>query len=256
MSNQQNRIELVDKKLDFFVDAIKEEKKITFSRWGDVEFYLALKKFSPNHPMMKVYNQKKTNKSGHHLHFPQATTKLLSILLAQKKYIWAMGKLSNKNWGDAISNLFKTYSISHEWYDVDVFLRPNCNGELWPLVEQLRNMKILYVGPDHIINNALNEVLGKNNFIGVEVPATDCLLAEEDAFTKIRTILHKENVDLICFSCSMLANILIDRLYDFYDCSVIDFGSIWDIYAGVKSRSFFVNMDNWDDLILRNLNKA
>jgi hypothetical protein len=251
--NNSKFIELINEPMDFYIQKIKSGEKISFSRWGDIEFYLAMKKFAPKHHMMPVYNSKETNKSGHHLHFPQATTKLLSVLLNQKDYMWSMGKLSNKNWGDAIYKLFSTYQIQHDWYDVDVFLRANCNGELWPLVELLRSMKVLYIGPKHVIGTALERVLGKGNYLSIEVPTADCLLAEEDVFKKIQKFQKDEKPDLIGYSCSMLANILIDRLHDYSECSMIDFGSIWDIYAGVRSRSFFVKMDNWDQLMKLNL---
>ena len=57
------------------------------------------------------------------------------------------------------------------------------------------------------------------------------------------------------FSASMMANVLINDLHPVLgqDNWLIDFGSLWDVYVSVQSRSVYKKLD-WEPLIQKNLN--
>jgi len=56
------------------------------------------------------------------------------------------------------------------------------------------------------------------------------------------------------FAASMAANVMIHNLFEELgeSNSLIDVGSLFDIYAGVKSRSIFEDRD-WSEIIRNNL---
>jgi hypothetical protein len=60
-----------------------------------------------------------------------------------------------------------------------------------------------------------------------------------------------------CFSASMTTNVLIHRLYPLMGETswLIDFGSLWDVYVGVKSRSGY-GKEDWTERIRKNLGNA
>jgi hypothetical protein len=52
----------------------------------------------------------------------------------------------------------------------------------------------------------------------------------------------------------MTTNVIIHKLYDEIGAKhwLLDLGSLWDIYAGVKSRTVYHKLD-WDTLIKKNI---
>jgi hypothetical protein len=154
--------------------------------------------------------------------------------------------------GDQIEKFFSKHNIDHDWYWSDVFHRANCKGQLFPIIDVCRKRKMIYVGPKHI-GKVRKKVFGKAVVRFVEVPLPDCCLAEDKILKQLSDAIQKEKPDIVGFSAAMLTNIIMDKLYEETDCHMIDFGSVWDIYAGVKSRSMFRKGKNWPDLIKKNL---
>lgn len=243
-------IDIKREPISFYVDRIQQKERTVFSRWGDVEWFLSLRNLG-NCEFFEILKNRGHNRSGHKFH-KFLTEKLKNILFSQKKYLWGMQPKSLKEMGNIIEKFLQDNKINHQWYWSDVFHRANCKGELFPLIDCCRQLKIVYVGPKHI------RKVEKKIFSGaiakyIEVPLPDCCLEEDKIFKNLSKAIKNENPDLIGFSAAMLTNILIDKLYNETECHMLDFGSIWDIYAGVKSRSMFEKGKNWDALIKKNL---
>jgi hypothetical protein len=244
------KAEVIREPLRFYVGRIKNGERTVFPRWGDVEWFLALRNFG-NCNFFKLLEKKGKNSSGHNFH-RFLTRKLSTVLRNNKDYLWGMQPKSMREMGPVIEKFLDQNKIHHPWYWSDVFHKENCRGRLFPLVEVCRDLKIVYVGPKHI-ESIRKKVFGKAVSRYIRVPLPDCCLAEQQILGDLRKAISEEKPDLVGFSSAMLTNILIDNLYDETGCHMIDFGSVWDIYAGVKSRSMFRNENNWPELINKNL---
>jgi hypothetical protein len=250
VTQSETSIQVIREPLKFYVDRINNNERTVFPRWGDVEWFLALRK-SGNCRFFEILEKKGKNSSGHRFH-PFLTKKLSSVLRNNKDYLWGMQPKSMREMGPLIDDFLTKNKITHPWYWSDVFHRANCNGQLFPIIEVCRDLKMIYVGPKHIAK-VQNKVFGKAVCQYIEVPLPDCCLAENQIFDQLSKGIEKEKPDLVGFSAAMLTNLLIDKLYGETDCHMIDFGSVWDIYAGVKSRSMFRNGNKWPALINQNL---
>jgi len=243
--------EVIREPLNFYVDRIKKGERTVFPRWGDVEWFLALRKFGTC-PFFRILEKKGKNSSGHRFQ-PFLTKKLSDVLKGNKDYLWGMQPKSMREMGPLIDKFLTQHKITHPWHWSDVFHKANCAGRLYPIVEICRDLKIVYVGPKHI-ENVHSKIFGKAVAQYIRVPLPDCCIAEGQVLRKLSEAIQSEKPDLVGFSSAMLTNILIDKLHDKTECHMIDFGSVWDIYAGVKSRSMFRNSDQWPSLIEQNLN--
>lgn len=243
-------IEVKREPLNFYIERIQNGERTVFPRWGDVEWFLALRKFGKGR-FFDILEKKGRNSSGHRFH-PFLTEKLSNVLVSKKDYLWGMQPKSVREMGSEIERFFVQHEIKHEWYWSDVFHRANCAGTLFPMIQMCRNMKMLYVGPVHIKKIHKN-IFGKAIAKFIEVPLPDCCVKEDIIYQALSKAIQEEKPDLIGFSSAMLTNILIDRLYDSTECHMLDFGSVWDIYGGVKSRGMFRKGNNWPQLIQQNL---
>lgn len=119
------------------------------------------------------------------------------------------------------------------WHHGEVFHYASKHGELKPLVDQLQELRVGFVGPKHL--RKLSRYLEYEWFI--EVAKHDCF----NDYAAIRTeILRQPVVDVYSFSAGPTAKLLI---YELHKClssrsTLIDFGSMWDPYCGVKSRHY------------------
>lgn len=119
------------------------------------------------------------------------------------------------------------------WHDADVFHHCSSRAQLLPLVQELRRKPLVFIGPAHI--RRISERLPYVGF--VEVRRRDCY----QDITKTRAeILEQKSPAVFCFSAGPTTKILIAKLFPLLgrDNFLIDFGSLWDIYCGVKSRSY------------------
>ena len=163
-------IEVKREPLNFYIERIQNGERTVFPRWGDVEWFLALRKFGKGR-FFDILEKKGRNSSGHRFH-PFLTEKLSNVLVSKKDYLWGMQPKSVREMGSEIERFFVQHEIKHEWYWSDVFHRANCAGTLFPMIQMCRNMKMLYVGPVHIKKIHKN-IFGKAIAKFIEVPLPD-----------------------------------------------------------------------------------
>lgn len=124
-----------------------------------------------------------------------------------------------------------------KWYAGDVFHRASSQGQLYPLIKYLRQVKVGVVGPRWL--HKLEDVIGYEWF--VEVEEQDCF----QSYSKIRTRIALQSVvDVISFSAGPTTKVLIRQLHPTYSrsTSMLDLGSLWDVFCGVKSRGYHRKM--------------
>jgi len=123
-----------------------------------------------------------------------------------------------------------------QWYFGDVFHRANGARQLAPLVEQLWKRPVVIVGP---------KWLGKLPFAKtlIEVIPKDCWQNVGAIEERLWTI---PTGTIVSFSAGPTTKVLIHRLFPILGdtCWLIDFGSVWDPYCGVLSRTYHRHMKN------------
>lgn len=137
-----------------------------------------------------------------------------------------------------------------EWHDGNVFVVAALKGELLPLVQEMRNRRLVYVGP-HFLLSFATEILGAERFL--TVPAVNCYLQIDVTMQRLRSILDQNPPDIVGFSASMTTNALISRLFPDYGdrTTFIDFGSLFDPFPdnGRISRKYMKYIPR--DVLLR-----
>lgn len=126
------------------------------------------------------------------------------------------------------------------FYDTSVFIKESLAGRLYPLIAELRQMRILYVGPDFLRFHKAGLFSPTGH---VSVPDTNAYLMFDRICSDIKSKLLRGSgskpYDLIGFSCGVLAPILIHQLWsENKDVSLMDFGALWDNYFGRISREY------------------
>jgi len=109
-----------------------------------------------------------------------------------------------------------------------------------PLVKQLRAMKVVVVGPAHL--RAVNRTLFPYDHF-IEIPLKNCYTARRETEAQVREYFNRSGPAVFAFSASIDHQCSIHRLFPLMGPSswLIDFGSLWDVYVGVKSRGGYAS---------------
>jgi hypothetical protein len=210
----------IDKNLfEEFVTNIEESKNFSFSRWGDGEWALILKK-EPTYTHIEKKWGPELLKNG---------STLKNIILSSPKYIIGMQPLAYNNWKDDIEAFIPK---DVETANSDIFHRNSYRGRLDPFINSLKKREVILIGPSYLKNLSLFE------FTHIEVPDMYVWKHIEEITQEIRKTIKKDVV--ILYSCSIMSNVLIDVFFKEFGVAItqIDTGSLWDPYAGVNSRSY------------------
>ncbi len=228
----------LDIPLSHFTELMKSGQVFSFSRWGDGEWIAT----------MNLEGKEKKNCDGH-AYFPEMGKMLQAIIKSNPPYfmalpVRAMGgdkkhrvEGTRKEW----YSWMESNRIYLTWHESVIFHEASWRGELNPFIQALKMYPVILVGPPHL--RRLNSLFRYKDFI--EVPEKNCFTAIDGIEKQIKIRLEKiQGILVLSLSCAMSANILIDRLYPLFGdrCFMIDFGSLWDPYVGIKSRRYHHRM--------------
>jgi len=216
-------INLKPLKLDTLIKKMKHGEYFTLSRYKDGEFYAILQ------------NKVNGNNCDKHKYFPDMGEALLNSLKHPKDHLYGMQPYALRCAGKEIEALFEKHKIDIVWHESDMIHTANMNGELFPLIEQLKKMDVVIIGPER-----LKTVRGKilDNVELVTVPLVDCWLHRNIIEPEILKIAGEGKIYL--FSSSMPTAVFIDDLFPLIGKNswMIDFGSIWESLLGINIRSY------------------
>jgi hypothetical protein len=227
--------------LEWYAEAITIGRPFAFTHWGDGELTCAM-------------GDPGQNCDGHK-YFPGLSLDLRTALMAEvpdhrsPSYFYGIydlvgsrdGKVglgfgNERGFCGRVLRWFERANISRDFVDGQIFHDSNSHGRFGPIFRSLRNKRIMIVGPAHL--RKLNEaIIPYISF--VEVPSPNCYLQKKRLLEEIKATIADSSPDIVSFSASMLANVLIHELVmddEFPGTTMIDFGSIWDPYVGVNSR--------------------
>ena len=216
-------IKLHNHDIDWYINLMKENKKFSFTRWGDGEWLCA----------SGAPGQNKDD----HKYFPEMGAGLREALINNKGYFKATWPLSEEMIGSNIEFIkgFCEYIGVNlvDWYDAGKFELAATYGKLKPLVEQLEKMDYI------IVSEPKKKDLPIKYKDFIEVPLVNCFLEKESIKKQVIEMCDKYEKPVFGFSASMATNVMIDELYPIVGdkCWMIDFGSIWDPFIGNMIRS-------------------
>jgi len=203
---------------------IREGKPFTFSRWGDGEWRAVLG------------TVRGANCDGHAF-FPEMGEELQAVLRSQPSYLMGMQPFATRLLGQRIEKWLASNKLTFNWINADVFHKAAGNGKLGRLIQALQERKVVIVGPDHL--KRINKLVPYAQF--VDVPPKNAFLARRKIVRE--TLAALDSIDepaVVSVSASMPAEIILHELYAKAGQrhTLIDFGSLWDQYVGVKSRKY------------------
>jgi len=223
--------------LAHYVASLQQGRPFSFSRFGDGEWSAILGRDGAN--------------CDGHVYFPELGERLRDTIFHPLDYHYAFQPKAMDLDGREIARFIGKHGVQLAWHDADVFHDANLAGGLYPLVEQLRKMDVVVVGASHL-KHLKEDVFSYVDY--VEIPPENCFLKVDEIKEQILDVAQGRSGLVFSLSASMAANVLIHDLYPLIgrDHWMIDFGSLWDIYAGVKSRGVYRKND-WSSLIRNNL---
>lgn len=217
--------------LSWYVDRINNGQPLAFSRYGDGEFMCAM-------------GVRGKNCDGH-TYFAKMGDELLQALKLhhqEEDFIFATSPIARRLLEKEIVELLTKNGIALNAHHTGVLTESSIAGELSPFVEALSNKRVLYVGPNRLKPFILHHFA--TSF--VDIPLENCYLKITDTLVQIYQHLDRIGYDVVAFSASMAANVMISRIWQNYyrDVSLLDLGSIWDVYAtGLPTRSYMRSME-------------
>lgn len=211
--------------LAWFVAQLQAGTPFAFSRWGDGEWHAVLGRVRGH------------NCDRHPFSLPLSQA-LRAVLDSRPPYLLGMQRLAQRIMGPRIRAYLEPRTLHRlDWIDADVFHDASRLGQLGPLVAALNARAVLLVGPPHL--SKLSPWLGWQQRL--EVPLVDCWAQYGQLRQDVAAVLRAARTSLVVgLSCGMPAKVLLhDLFHDFgRQHTLVDFGSVWDVYAGVPSRVY------------------
>lgn len=238
-------LSMKDVPLSEYVNRLKNRDYFSFIRYGDGEWKALIKGAGMVACRQQVLS-------------PQIQSDMIRSLtshnlVAYPNLIFGMQGLGLRSYGNLIPEFLQKHRLeSIQWIDADVFHFASRDGLLYPLIEQLRKMKVVVIGPK-LLQNLPNGVFRYERFI--EVSEKNCYMDQSAIKARILQA-HKElKEDVVyVFCCGPLAETLILDLH----CQMpknflIDFGSLWDVFCGARTREYTASKKYTSDILKRNV---
>jgi predicted O-methyltransferase YrrM len=218
--------DVVNYNLTHYTQRLEAGETFSFSRWGDGEWLSVLAKRLSN-----------TANCDSHRFFPAMGRELQEVLKSDPPYEIGMQQRALDLYGRDICRFLQAHLPKRQWHFADVFHKASCRGRLAPLLQLLKKLPLLLVGPGYLTN--IDKIIPFQEF--VEVPRKNCYLQLNRIENEILQASKSLPKPFVCsLSASMPAEILIHRLYPRLQEStfLIDFGSLYDPFVGYNTRGY------------------
>jgi hypothetical protein len=201
-------------KLDYYVDKLKKGEKFSFARYGDGELYC-------------MWGKQGKNSNGCY-YTPELRTALLDSMNHKNdpSFIYGLQRVLPHD-----EKRITAQYPDVDWHDSEFLSEAVANGELYPLIEQLRKMRVTVISNDEV-GATTAELFGWKFF--VSVPKSNAYDQRKKIVDMITKVPH--DTDVFLFSCGMAANAIIGELHGKMDGWLLDVGHIWDPFYGLMSR--------------------
>lgn len=247
-------------KLNWFVKRLKDNEPFTFARYGDGEWLTILGFYGMHNSNGCTFTKAlsddmrqvlKQNNSYHHA--------ILKIAKREREVPYKGGW--HPYGGPVIDKWLAENDITTPWYDGDILLEESLKGKLFPLIRELREKSILYVGNKRL--KALN-MRGAGFFpytAYVSPPPQNAHKVKDELLAKIFRAIRRNDINVIGWSSGLAGKVFINEVWLKYpEITQIDFGSMFDGYfepmpnvSPLGSRSYIrKGGHDWEALLRAN----
>lgn len=212
-----------DNNADFYIDKVYNKEHFSFTRWGDGEWLCA-------------NGQRGENCDGHQ-YFPELRNGLRAALINNKPYykaIWPTTHGQIQKNLPLIQRVIDNLGCSIKWANAIVWEDLVIREGIDKLKKALETRNFV------IVSNAPKRQLQIKYVDFIEVPAINCFLEKDRIKSEMINVSSKYEDVVFGLSASMMTNVIVDELYDSIgsNSTMIDFGSIWDVFVGNPTRSY------------------
>jgi hypothetical protein len=186
---------------------LRSGKNFKFARYGDGEFNA-------------IFGKKGSNCDGHE-YFPDLGVKLKNSF--SKRAITGIQPL-------ALTLPYATEALKLlegcNLVNADVLHNASIDGQLYKMVEILKDRNVVCVGPAHLVPLFDQMIIIKDK---------NCWLDYERTIENIRFLMEPDKVFLLC--ASMMSEVIIKH-FEYETVTMIDCGSVFDPYVKINSRRY------------------
>lgn len=196
---------------------IKERKPFTFSRWGDGEW-------------SAILGREGKNCDGHE-YFAEMGKELARVLKSNPHYEVGIQNHALRTMPEIMPWIEKNHLPIDQWVNADVWHHASIKEQFDPFFDAIQNRPVLLVGPHCLTKMEIHSYW-------VEVPERNCWQSFDSIMKGIDNYI--DYADIVLFSASMPAKIMIDRLYAKHGQTktLLDMGSVFMPYVGISNRSY------------------
>jgi len=217
-------LRLARRNLDHYVTKLENKESFALARYGDGEWLTIL----------GYYGRKNSNGCT----FTEELSRdLIRIVRKEYSYDYAILRVAFRRLKYEIETWVTDQNIQINWILGDFLLGASLDGKMYPLIEQLQKRKIFYIGPEHC-KNLHGDFFYIEHFLGV--PKINAHASKEVLESLMFDVVDSRDIDFIGISSGLAAKVFIGDLWEYTDgeIPIIDFGSLWDGYYNVMSRSY------------------
>lgn len=236
-----DRLTTIKHDVNFYANLLHEQKRFALVRYGDGEFAAILGHSGQNCDGCEYY--------------PGLGRDLAATLtkpIADENYFYAIGPMAKRVMGAEIEQWVERETVNvAPWHSTESMLEASIEGRLSPLIRQLKAQRVLYVGPNrlHEESGTVAGMFPVARYLGI--PTSNAYQRMFLIDRALRDAIREVKPTVIGFSAGMVSNLLIYNFWSQTDATLIDFGSIWDGYAGFTTRSYHRKRD-WEALRRQN----
>jgi hypothetical protein len=227
-------INVIQLPAEHYLNAIEKNEPFSFSRFGDGEVLCMLRpEFYKNRPQYKDWiftcgielKQIFKNKYDYYHCFLDCT-------------FWNRGPHP----GDDFEIFLNETCPDFPFYDGEIWQNLSFSGEITKITRTISPYNPVFIGGKHLAN--MKYVTGMDHNIELIAIDDNNGYLERDQVKDAILKKVEEGHRLFCFSASVLTKALADELYPVIgdSCFLIDFGSVFDPYCGILSRSTMVSV--------------
>lgn len=221
--------------LSWFTERLRAGRAFAFARYGDGEFQCLL-------------GQSGQNCDG--VRYGAELASALAQTLSQPRggeYQYALGPKTRTVAG--VGAWLQQHSRVEHWVSTETLLAASLRGELAPLVAALRTRRVALVGGAHLVHLPVLDPLAH-----VVVPEATAWEHREAIRAGAEAALCA-GADTLLFSAGPLSKVLIWQLApEWGGATLLDCGSLWDLYCGKDSRRYARRMTGAQKALLLRMN--
>lgn len=244
--SRPQRVQIRNVPFEQFIIWLETNQHFSFVRYGDGEW--------------KALMKTSGRSGGAHRIWPEFHRDMRRVLFRNAHTLTVLFGLQRRTYRPAgkqkeIENFIDRFHLEGiNWADADVFHHASKGGNLFPLIRELRKKMTVIVGPG-FLRALKKDIFRHAKFI--KIPEGNCY-REKDPIIDKCLLAQKEMGDNLVFSFSAgpAAEAWILLLQEKMPRNFfIDAGSLWDVFAGRRTRQYTQDMAYTNKIFARNLGK-